>query len=250
MEGYIHRSSRLPLPAIVGVNWSQSTSWVSSVFACHLVRCGGAEEKRSKSSTAHITGRSLGLSAYVSWIPKEKKKKKNTHRKEKQQRMGREKDLPYAFIGDRMLFVVTQTSDGIDFQGTGYGEPYFPLYLFKCLFEERVLKCFLCCTIFSTPGGHPALLLNICKLQTMFPMLPFFTLPVWSMSSLFNMTSFFEFVFHSSLQDLPPIPLYFWLLSPKVTPLPWRSFTPCRREVAPLRYPRLVFLSEFFYLPR
>lgn len=74
---YPSKQPRLPQPAIVGVNWrSQSTSWVLSVFACHLVRCGGAEAKRNECSTAHITGGSLGLSASVFRIPKAKKKKK------------------------------------------------------------------------------------------------------------------------------------------------------------------------------
>lgn len=110
-----------PLPAIVGMNWrSQSTSWVWSVFACHLVRCGSAEEKWNESSTAHITGGSLDLSASVSRIPKGKKKHPQ-----------RKKDLSYAFIRDCILFVVTQTSESIDFQGTGYGEPYFSTLPFQ-----------------------------------------------------------------------------------------------------------------------
>ncbi len=117
---YPSKQPRLPLPAIVGVNRrSQSTSWVLSVFACHLVRCGSAEEKWNESSTAHITGGSLGLSASVSRIPKGKKHPQ------------RKKDLSYAFIGDRILFVVTQTSERIDFQGTGYGEPYFSTLPFQ-----------------------------------------------------------------------------------------------------------------------
>ena len=54
------------------------------------------------------------------------------------------------------------------------------------------------------------------KLLTMFLILPFSTFLFWSITSLsttFNTTSV-ELVFHSSLQDLPSIPLYFWLLSP------------------------------------
>lgn len=118
----------LPLPAIVGVNWrSQSTSWVLSVFACHLVRSGGAEEKRSESCTAHITGGSMGLSASMSRLPKDRQK---THKK-KSSREWREKDLLYAFIEDCMLFVGSQTSESIDFQGPGYGEPYFSTLPFQ-----------------------------------------------------------------------------------------------------------------------
>lgn len=118
------------------------------MFACHLVRCGGAEEKRNESSTAHITGGSLGLSASVSRIPrgeKEEKKKKHPQKKESS-RERRKKALPYAFIGDCMLI----------FKEVDMGSHIFPLYLFKCLFEERVLKSFLCYAIFSTPGGHPS----------------------------------------------------------------------------------------------
>lgn len=96
------------------------------MFACHLVRCGGAEEKRNESSTAHITGGSLGLSASVSRIPKKKHSQKR-----KAAENGEKKDLPYAFIGGCILFVVTQTSESIDFQETGYGEPYFSTLPFQ-----------------------------------------------------------------------------------------------------------------------
>lgn len=43
----------------------------------------------------------------------------------------RKKDLSYAFIGACILCVVTQTSESIDFQGTGYGEPYFSTLPFQ-----------------------------------------------------------------------------------------------------------------------
>lgn len=65
----------------------------------------------------------------------------------------------------------------------------FPRYLFECLFEEWVLKYFLCCTIFSTQGGHPALLLNTCKLQklqTMYSVPPFFLLSPFDQSRLYS----------------------------------------------------------------
>lgn len=72
------------------------------------------------------------------------------------------------------------------------GSHIFPLYLFKCLFEELLLKSFLCHTIFSIPGGHPALVLNICKLFTTFPMLRVFfssASPFDQMLFLFDVTS-------------------------------------------------------------
>lgn len=134
------------------------------MFACHLVRCEGAEEKRNESSTAHITGGSLGLSASVSRNKRGKKKKSKTPTQKKSSRDRRKKDLPYAFTGDCVLFVVTQTSEGIDFQGTGYREPYFSTLPFQVF----VLKCFLCSSIFSAQGGHSALPLNTCKLQPCF----------------------------------------------------------------------------------
>lgn len=98
-ELYPSKQPCLSPPAIVAVNWrSQSTSWVLSVFACHLVRCGGAEEKRNESSAAHITGGSSGLSASVSKNPKpkEREKKKTAPTKKKSSGERRKKDLPYA----------------------------------------------------------------------------------------------------------------------------------------------------------
>lgn len=128
------------------------------MFACHLVRCGGAEEKRNESSTAHITGGSLGLSASVSRIPrgeKEEKKKKAPTEKGKPQRTEKE-GSPICFY--RRLCAICcypKLQRALIFKELDMGSHIFPLYLFKCLFEERVLKSFLCYAIFSTPGGHP-----------------------------------------------------------------------------------------------
>lgn len=143
------------------------------MFACHLVRCGGAEEKRKESSIAHITGGSSGLSASVSRILKGK------YKNHPQQRTAVEnvekKVLSYAAY--YLLFPKLQRA--LISKELDVGSRIFPLYLFKYLFEGPLLKSFLRCTIFSTPAGHPALLLNICQLLTVFPMLTGFCSLHW-----------------------------------------------------------------------
>lgn len=84
-------------------------------------------EKRNESATAHITGGSSGLSA----SNKKTKWERKTPTEKKSSKERRRKDLPYAFIGGCIPLVVSQTSDGIDFQGTGYGEPYFSTLPFQ-----------------------------------------------------------------------------------------------------------------------
>lgn len=150
----------------------------------------------------------------------------------------------------RTIQLLPKHKRALIFSGTGYGEPYFSTYLFKCLFEERALKVFLCCTISSTPGGHPALRLNICKLLTKRPMLPFFTFYIWSIDSLYNMTSILSSHFTRLSRTVLPIPLYSWLPSPKVTLPTCHSFRPCGRQVSPLRRLSLGYFSKYFNLPR
>lgn len=77
MGGYIHRSSPVSHRQPLLVRTEGVRQPAESVFACHLVRCGDAEEKRNENSTAHITGGSLGLSASVSRIPKGEKEIKH-----------------------------------------------------------------------------------------------------------------------------------------------------------------------------
>ena len=93
------------------------------MFACHFLRCGDEGGKRNMGSTVHIT--SLGLSAPLTRIPKGRERRER-------------RNLSYAFTVDCALFVVTQTSDSIDFQGSGYGERlfffFFPTSSFQVFF--------------------------------------------------------------------------------------------------------------------
>lgn len=246
-ELYPSKQPCLPPSAIVGVNWrSQSTSWVLSVFACHLVRCGGAEEKRNESSTAHITGGSLGLSASASRIPrgeKEEKKKKHPQKKESS-RERRKKALPYAFIGDCMLFVVTQ-----NFRGHWFSRKWiWGAIFFHFTFSSVCLKSGYwnpsSATLFSAHlEAIQALLLNICRLQTLFfPLSPLDQSLLYSTWPLFGArVSLLSqgFALHPSFL-LTPCPS-------SDSPSPALFHTLCRRRVALLRYLRLL---NSFHLPR
>lgn len=188
---YPSKQPCLPLPTIVCVNWrSQSTSWVLSVFACHLVRCGGAKEKRNESSTAHITGGSLGLSASVSRIWK--------RGKEKQQRTKKE-GSPICFY--RRPYTICFYPN--------FRQHWFPRnWIRGALFSHFTFSSICLKHRYWNPSSaalFPAHLEGIqqCrKLRTMFPMLPFFAFPIWSIPSIQH-DRYFELVFHSSLQDLP-----------------------------------------------
>lgn len=86
----------LPPHVVVIVSWrSQSASWVLSVFACHLVSCGGVKENQR--STMHITGGSWGPSVSMS-----RKNPTQTLQKINKIKNGsweqRMKSLPYACI--------------------------------------------------------------------------------------------------------------------------------------------------------
>lgn len=120
-----------------------------------LWRRGGKEER----AVQHISQKEAW--SYVLFCPEYQKKKQKRSLREKQHRM-EEEGSPISFKGDCVAYVVPKTIDSIDFHRTGYGSHIFPLYFFKCLLEELVLKSFLQCTIFNPPRGHPALLLNIC----------------------------------------------------------------------------------------
>lgn len=211
------------------------------------------EKKRNESSTAHIRSMGLSASACVSRIPKapkKRKKKKSKTLKKKSSRGPRKKDLPFSSTVDYLL--LPKHHRALISRELDIGSHIFPLYLFKCLFEERVLKFFLCCTIFITPGGHPTLLLNICKLLTIFPHATFFF--PYDQALLYSAWPLFETVFHPSLQDMPSIPLYFWLLPSQVTLPPCHSCTLCCCccfcwKVAPLRYLHHSFSLNSFISP-
>ena len=224
---YPSKQPCLPPSAIVGANWrSQSTSWVLSVFACHLVRCGGAEEKRNESSTAHITGGSLGLSASVSRIPRgekeEKKKKKKESRRERRKRA-----LPYAFIGDCVLFVVTQ-----NFRGHWFSRNWiWGAIFFRFTFSSVCLKSGYwnpsSATLFSAHlEAIQTLLLNICRLQTLF-------FPLSPLDQSFLYSTWPLFWARASLLSpgfAPPSLFPFDSLPPKLLCLSRRSPTPCVGE--------------------
>lgn len=215
---YPSKQPRLPQPAIVGVNWrSQSTSWVLSVFACHLVRCGGAEAKRNECSTAHITGGSLGLSASVSRIPKAKKKRKKRKKQLPQKRKSSsdrgKKDLPYALTGDCALFVVPQTSEGIDF--LDMVRQILPRYLFQVSVWGVCAETFPLLHYFQHTKRAASFAVKHTKLHTVSSAFPLFFHPLHLINrSFIQRDLFFELLFHCSLQDLPSIPPYVWLLFP------------------------------------
>lgn len=91
----------LPPHVVVIVSWrSQSGSWVLSVFACHLVSCGGTEEKRTRGVQCISQE---GAEARVFLCPENQPKKPTqTLQKINKIKNGsweqRKKSLPYACI--------------------------------------------------------------------------------------------------------------------------------------------------------
>lgn len=159
----------------------------------------GGKEEWEQYSTYHR--RKLGPECFCVKNQKERKKNKNTHRKGKKGEIR----ISHMLLWETVYYLLlAKLQRALISKELDMGSHVFPLYLFKCLFEERVLKSFLCCTIFSTPGGHPAPLLNICKLQTMFPMLPFLTFPIWSIAPSFDMTSILSLCFTPLSRTCPP----------------------------------------------
>lgn len=110
--------------------------------------------KRGTRAVQHISQEEAW--AWVLLCPEYQQEEKKTPTEEESSR--EKKDLPYAVY----YLLLAKLQRTLISKELDVGSHIFPLYLFKCLFEGRVLKSFLCCTIFSTPGGHPAPLLNIC----------------------------------------------------------------------------------------
>lgn len=112
------------------------------------------------SKKAHITRKISGLRGCEYTIPKKIEKQQNTENAKSS----------VTFLA----CVANKAWDSIDFYGRGYVKPFsiltFQVFAWRADFE------ILCLTIFSTPGGCPALLLNICKLQTMSHILLIFLL--------------------------------------------------------------------------
>lgn len=127
------------------------------------------------------------------------------------------------------------------FKKVDMGSHIFPLYLFKCLFEEWVLKSFLYCTISSTPGGRAALLLNICKLLLL--------------HSLHLITPFFiqhDLYFEDCISLLSPGPaLHPSLLLSPLSYSAWMTlFYTLSEKGSSTELPAPRFFSPFFKLPR
>lgn len=230
----IHRRCpRLPQPAIVGASRrSPSTSWVLSVFSEMWRRRG---KKRNKSSTAHITGGSRGLSASVSRIPKGK----NTHRKES--RYGVEKDPPHAFKGACTICCYPNIR-----------EHWFPRnWIWRAIFFHFTLSSVCLRSRYWNPSSaalfpsHLEGAQRCCQPLTMFSTLSFSTFPSWSTASLFNVTSVCRS--YSTLLSGTRPPSFFTF---DLFPLKWLCFpaslsAPCRRKVALLRRP---CLNSFFQI--
>ena len=153
---------------------------------------------------------------------KKKKKKKKHPQKKESSRERRKKALPYAFIGDCMLFVVTQ-----NFRGHWFSRKWiWGAIFFHFTFSSVCLKSGYwnpsSATLFSAHlEAIQAPLLNICRLQTLFfPLSPldqsllYSTRPLfWARVSLLSP----GFALHPSFL---------------LTPCPWSdfSFTPCVGE--------------------
>lgn len=236
---------------IANVTKSQSASWVLSCVCLPFIERWRRGGKREMRAVQHI-------SEAWAWVllpvcpeyQKHQKKRKEKPSEKKSSRGPRKKDLPFSSTGDYLL--LPKHHRALISRELDIGSHIFPLYLFKCLFEERVLKFFLCCTIFIAPGGHPTLLLNICKLLTIFPHATFF--PIWSGPSLFSMTSVWDCVsplspghaLYPSLLLTSSFPSYFASLPLLYTLL--LLLLLLKGSSTEIPAPR--FLSKFFHLPR
>lgn len=164
-----------------------------------LWRRGGKEER----AVQHISQKEAW--SYVLLSPEYQKKKKNPHSlREKRHRMEVE-GSPIPFIGDCVAYVVTKTLDTIDFQRTGYGEPYFSTLLFQVFAWRAGIEILPLVQYFQhTRRASSA------AVEYMFTPNHVSYTSVFHFPHLINLffiqhDLYFELVFHSSLQDLPSI---------------------------------------------
>lgn len=146
-RAYIHQSSHVShCWPVFDLSWrNRSSSWVSSVFACHLAGCGGVKGKRNMQSCVVEVHKRKHT---------ERKTHAHTHNRIKNSAESRFEDFSYAFIWDRATHVVSQTIDHIDFfssfcfPGPNMGNNLlFPFQVF-CL-KSRSLKTLHCRAIFK-----------------------------------------------------------------------------------------------------
>lgn len=125
----------LPPHVVVIVSWrSQSGSWVLSVFACHLVSCGGVKENQR--STMHITGGSWGPSVSMSRKTPNPNTPKNKQNQEWQLRT-EDEESPICLYWELYYLMLPKHERALIFEELDMGSHIFPLTFSSVCLKSR-----------------------------------------------------------------------------------------------------------------